>query len=283
MQLTYKTVLASGKPYNSLSGDEYLALLRKSERAIYEGTFGVYLARKVIVESQELYQPLIDIDGDRGLEGLPYTESAILFAQITLKVFERSGSQRSFQNSCNRWYWIPCRVKSALESLRHILAFIDWMRVEMPHIHDLKPSTETDIPHQVFAYKGDPLQTQKTLTDGHSTIIDKNMLAQSVFTLDDYLQATAGKPDPVETISFVQWLLAGPVISDLKALGPFGKQIEVYQRFSSEFKVNPFSYVQLRKQTKPIGIDVMQAMLSDKGIASKVENRGRNLAISFTG
>ncbi len=82
MQLTYKTTLASGKPYSILSGDQYLSLLQKNEKAIYQGSFGVYLARKVVVENQELYQPLIDIDGATGLEGHQKTISAIQFARL---------------------------------------------------------------------------------------------------------------------------------------------------------------------------------------------------------
>lgn len=282
MQLTYKTAIVSGKPYNTISGDEYLALLRKNERAIYEGTCGVYLARKFIVESQELYQPLIDIDGDPELEGLAHMESAIQFAQTTLGVLSELGAERHFKFLATGGTGFRA-VSNLLLNRPAYLALIDWLRSEMTHIHDLKPTIETDIPHQILAYKGIDLQNAKGLVDGHSAVVDKGMLKQGTFTVDDYWTATAGKPDPAESISFVKWLLAGPVISDLKALGPFGKQIEIYQGLSSEFRVNPFSYVQLRKQTKPIGIDVMQAMLSDRGIASKVENRGRNLAISFTG
>jgi hypothetical protein len=37
----------------------------------------VYLARKVVVDGQELYQPLIDIDGAAGLEGSDRVISAI--------------------------------------------------------------------------------------------------------------------------------------------------------------------------------------------------------------
>ncbi len=116
-------------------------------------------------------------------------------------------------------------VSNLLLNRSAYLAFVDWMRFEMPHIHDLKPTTETDIPHQVFAYKGDALHNVKGFIDGHSTIIDKNMLEQGVFTIDDYLQVTAGKPDPGEIISFVQWLISGPIISDLKVVGPLGKEL----------------------------------------------------------
>jgi len=82
MQLIFKTTLAGVKPYSTTSGDAYLALLENNETAICQGSFGVYLARKVVVENQELYQPLIDIDGAAGLEGHQKTESAIQFAHI---------------------------------------------------------------------------------------------------------------------------------------------------------------------------------------------------------
>jgi len=88
MQLTYKTSLASGKPYSTLSGDQYLSLLQKNEKDIYQGSFGVYLARKVVVKNQELYQPLIDIDGATGIEGDQKIISAIQFAHATIKVLE---------------------------------------------------------------------------------------------------------------------------------------------------------------------------------------------------
>ena len=67
MLLTFKTTLASGKPYSSMSGEDYLSLLEANKDNIYGGSFGVYLARKVVVDNQELYQPLIDIDGATGL------------------------------------------------------------------------------------------------------------------------------------------------------------------------------------------------------------------------
>ena len=265
-----------------LSGDEYLALLEKNETAICQGSFGVYLARKVVVENQELYQPLIDIDGATGLEGHQKTESAIQFAHATLKALNSLGAAEHFKFLATGATGFRA-VSNLLLNHSAYLAFVDWMRFEMPHLHDLKPSVETDNPHQVFAYKGDPLHTVKGLIDGHSTVIEKNLITKGVFTIDDYLQVTAGKPDPEEIISFVKWLLSGPIISDLKVLGPLGDRLQEYQRISSDFNVNPFSYVQLRSQIEPIGLTAMQEMLTEKGILSKIEKRGKNQAISFWG
>ena len=195
MQLIFKTFLAGTKPYSILSGDEYLALLQKYEKHIYQGSFGVYLARKVVVESQELYQPLIDIDGAAGLEGNQKTDSAIQFAHATIKALNYLGTADHFKFLATGATGFRA-ISNLLLNRSAYLAFVDWMRFEMPHLHDLKPTVETDNPHQVFAYKGDPLHNVKGLIDGHSTIIDKNLLAQGVFTIEDYLKETAGKPDP---------------------------------------------------------------------------------------
>ena len=88
---------------------------------------------------------------------------------------------------------------------------------------------------------------------------------------------------PGKSLSFVKWLLNGPIISDLKVLGPLGDRLQEYQRISSDFNVNPFSYVQLRSKIEPIGLTAMQEMLTEKGILSKIEKRGKNQAISFWG
>jgi DNA polymerase-1 len=282
MLLTFKITLASSKPYPSMSGEDYLALLHSNKDNIYGGSFGVYLARKVMADNQELYQPLIDIDGADGLEGSERIISSITFAQATLKVFSDLEANDHFKFIATGGTGFRA-VSNLLLNRDAYLAFVDWMRVEMQHIHDLKPTTQIDFPHQVFVYKGDPLQTEKTLTDGHSTIIDKNMLAQSAFTLDDYQQVTAGKPDPDEVISVVQWLIDGPVISDLKSIGPLGERIENYQRIAADVPAHSFSYVQLRKDMEPIGLTTMQEMIAERGIVSKIEKRGNTQAISFRG
>ena len=282
MLLTFKTTLAGKKPYNTLSGEQYIDLLRKNERSIYEGKFGVYLARKVVVDGQELYQPLIDIDGANGLEGPDKTISAIKFAQATCNLISKLGAADHFKFLATGGTGFRA-VSNLLLNRFAYLAFVDWMRFEMPHIHDLRPSIQTDFPHQVFVYKGDPLQTEKSLTDGHSAIIDKALLAQSAFSLVDYLQVTAGRPDPDEVIACVQWLINGTIISDLKAIGELGQRILHYQQIAADVCVNPFSYIQSRKNMEPIGLTTMQEMLGEKGIVSKIEKRGEVQAISFRG
>jgi len=282
MQLTFKTTLASPTPYPSMPGEDYLALLEANKSKIYGGSFGVYLARKVVVNDQELYQPLIDIDGAKGLEGCDITISAIQFAQATLKVISDLEAADHFKFLATGGTGFRA-VSNLLLNRSAYLAFMDLMRVDMSHIHDLSPSTQTDLPHQVFAYKGDPLQAEKALTDGHSTIIDKNALAQSAFTLDDYQQVTAGRPDPDEVIQCVQWLIDGPVISDLKSIGPLGERIEQYQRIAHDIALKPFSHIQNRKDSGPIGFAAIQEMLAERGLRSIVEYRGQTLAISFRG
>ena len=148
MQLIFKTFLAGAKPYSTLSGDEYLALLQKYEKHIYQGSFGVYLARKVVVENQELYQPLIDIDGAAGLEGNQKTDSAIQFAHATIKALNYLGATDYFKFLATGATGFRA-LSDMLLNRSAYFAFVDWMRFEMPHLHDLKPTVETDNPHQV--------------------------------------------------------------------------------------------------------------------------------------
>ncbi|XPS88653.1 PolA2: predicted DNA polymerase I [Desulfosarcina variabilis str. Montpellier] len=256
--------------------------MQNNETNISRGTFGIYLARKVFVDEQELYQPLIDIDGTSGLERQEKIASAITFACLTLKSLSALGVAEHFKFIASGGTGF--RAVSNLK-LNHpaYKAFVEWMRSEMSFIHDLKPTTETDPPHQIFAYKGDPAHNKKALIDGHSTIIDKNLLEQHAFTVDDYLQMTAGKPDPSEILSFVKWLISGSIISDLKVLGLFGNKLSEYQQSSFDFNVNPFSHILLRKNTEPIGLSALKEMLDEKGIRCTIEKRGNASAISFKG
>jgi hypothetical protein len=79
----------------------------------------------------------------------------------------------------------------------------------------------------------------------------------------------------------VKWLFDGTPIVDLNVLGQFGQRLLQYQQLSEKLNINPFKYTQLRKQTKPIALEVMQEMLLEKGFVSTVKHRGRNLALSF--
>ncbi len=113
-----------------------MSLLQKNKDKIYGGSFGVYLTRRVMVDDQELYQPLIDIDGANGLDGLDITISAIQFAQATLKVFSELDAADHFKFIATGGTGFRA-VSNLLFNRDAYLAFVDWMRFEMPHIHDL--------------------------------------------------------------------------------------------------------------------------------------------------
>jgi hypothetical protein len=98
-----------------------------------------------------------------------------------------------------------------------------------------------------------------------------------------YRSMTAGKLDPDPVIDFMRWFLNFVPITDLEILGAFGEKLDQYRQLSEEIRVDPFEYIKIRKQQKPIALDVMREMLAQKGILSKIEKRGRNLAISFLG
>lgn len=281
MQITYKQQLHEYAPFTSLPGEQYLELLKKQENAIYHGTVGVYLARKVVVDGQNLYQPYIDIDGIPNVEREEKIQSAIQSARLTERTLDNYGVGNLFKIVATGGTGFRALSNMQLNDSAY-LALVDMIRDEMPHIHDLKPSREVDFPHQVMGYKGDVLHNDKELTDSHSVVIDKHLLANDAFTLEDYLEVTAGKPDPQEVFPLVEWLLDGPMISDLSVLGTFGKRIEEYQKIAGDFRVNPFNFMMLRKDREPLGLEVVQQMLLDKGILSKIESRGAQ-AISFRG
>ncbi len=123
-----------------MSGTDYLSLLGAyvDKDNIYGGSFGVYLARKVLVDNQELYQPLIDIDGANGLEGPDKTISAIQFAQATLKIVNDLGAADHFKIIATGGTGFRA-VSNLLFNRPAYLAFVDWMRFEIPHLYDLKP------------------------------------------------------------------------------------------------------------------------------------------------
>jgi DNA polymerase I len=108
------------------------------------------------------------------------------------------------------------------------------------------------------------------------------MLAQSVFTLEDYLHATAGKPDPDEIISCVKRLIDGPINSDLKAVGPLGGRsaYSIYEslaRMGFGYDVDDVQGMILRYNMTFSGIDawgneVVSSALED-GVISTLSGR----------
>ena len=283
LKITHKSITASGKPYQCMDGDEYLNYLKSEKDNLYHGNIGIYISRQIEVGNQKLCFPFIDIDGLPNLHGDDKIESAICNALFTLKILKKLDAVKYFQ--------IIATGGSGFRMFSNILlnydnyrGFIELVRSEMTHIHDIKPTTDTDMPHQMFVYKGNHNHNKKELVDRHSVVVSMNDFENEDVTPDYYKSITTGKLDPDLVIEFMtDWFDSLNPISDLTALGAFGEKIQQYQKLVHEIKINPFNYLQLRKNIDPIAPDVLLKMLRDKNIYAKVEKRGKTQAISFMG
>ena len=89
LSLIHKPIIATEKPYLSASGDEYINYLRENKDSLFEGSTGIYLARKIYYDGQELFFPFIDIDGDKALHDDDKIESAIINTDLTLRILKK--------------------------------------------------------------------------------------------------------------------------------------------------------------------------------------------------
>ncbi|MGA2226573.1 MAG: DNA polymerase, partial [Syntrophobacteraceae bacterium] len=72
-------------------------------------------------------------------------------------------------------------------------------------------------------------------------------------------------------------------IADLSALGDFGKKLAEYKQLVKEIKVNTFSFAARRNKKATISLEAMRDMLLEKKIQCRIEKRGKNLVVSFSG
>jgi len=75
--ITFKTILASGRPFREMGTHDYLKFLKLERNRLYRGETGVYLSREVSLNGQKLYFPFIDIDGRKDYHGDEKIENAI--------------------------------------------------------------------------------------------------------------------------------------------------------------------------------------------------------------
>ena len=279
-QITYKTFLACSKPYPTMEKTAYINFLKSRMDSIHSGAVGIYLGRRVIEKGQELYFPFLDIDGQPNLAEDEKIESAISNLTLVWNSFKTLSADKYFKiiATGNTGFRM---VSNLLINHETYQAFVDFIRCEMVGLIDLKPTMDLDIPHQLFAYKGHQYQNPKTLVDRHSAQISPDLIINETLYPDLYKSITAGKPDPHAIIDFMEQFLDFQQISDLNALGEFGKTLQQYSQILKDIELEPFNYIKFRKDKKPIAIDEMTKRLQEKKILCKVEKRGRNMAISF--
>lgn len=220
--INYKECFLTGKPYPVSTADEYYSMVQSRRDEIYHGTLGIYLGRKIMFEGQELYFPFIDVDGE-GTHGEDQViDDAIYRANLTLKILTELEVVEHFFviASGNTGFRI---VANCLLNRSDYLAFVEFVKREMPHIIDLKPTEDLEMPHQLFVYKGNKSHNSKELVDRHSRLISKESLHYGM-TPEIYKATTAGKIDPDEVLAFLETFFRFTPISDLKALGKFSEK-----------------------------------------------------------
>ncbi|MBT5529851.1 MAG: hypothetical protein HOK35_11875 [Cytophagia bacterium] len=153
----------------------------------------------------------------------------------------------------------------------------------MPHIHDIGPTEEIGMPHQLLSYKGNAKQTNRVPVDRHSVIIPIAILNQGSMTVADYKEMTLGKPDPDLFIKFMRSFFDFRQIIDLDVLNGLGDKLKEYRNLNQLFHVNTFEYIKTKQSQAPIALEVMHEMLQEKGIYSKIAPKGKKLAIAFDG
>ena len=122
------------------------------------------------MNGQKLYFPFIDVDGQKDLHGDEKIESAILNASLTWKILKELGVSDYFKiiATGNTGFRMISNILFNSETYQ---AFVDLVKSEMPHIIDIEPTRDVEMPHQLFVYKGHSYQNKKQLVDGHSVIV----------------------------------------------------------------------------------------------------------------
>lgn len=282
IEITYKNFLNTPKPYPRMTTEEYLSNQESTKNQLYDGTRGIYLARKVNMDGQELYFPYIDIDGDSRSPEDEKINSAIAYTRLTLETLTRLQILDKFLviATGNTGFRI---VSNILLDQQTYLAFADFVAREMPHILDLKPTKDIEMPHQMFVYKGHANHNNHGLVDRHSVIVPRDAFLCDELSVSDYKSLTVGKMDPDSVMHHMEEFLKFRPVADLNSLGKFGKTLKEYLKIRENIVLDVFDISKWPKKDKPVSLDALKEMLSEKGIPCKIEKRGLNDAISFRG
>lgn len=283
IRITHKPYFASGRPFVSMSHTEYLDFLQSPKRDLASGFLGVYLSREIIFNQQKLYFPFIDIDGLPGLHGDEKIASAIYNANLTIDILKALGVDSFFKLIATGGTGFRMMSNLLIDQPAY-LAFIDLVKHEMPHIHDLGPTVEMEMPHQLYVYKGHKNHNNHELVNRHSALVCTADITADALDPEYYKRMTFGRPDPDTIIRYLNtWFDELTPVSDWSSLGLFGEKIKQYQEMAKALTVNPFSYLHLRKKAEPVTLEIIKAQLAEKNITCNIEKLKKIATISFSG
>ena len=193
--ITFKTILASGRPYREMETDDYLKFLKSERNSLYQGQTGVYLSRKVSLNGQQLYFPFIDIDGQKDLHGDEKIESAILNASLTLKILKELGVSDYFKiiATGNTGFRMISNILLNSETYQ---AFVDLVKSEMPHIIDIEPTAISKCPTSCSCIKVTLTKIKSSWWTGIPWLCQQMVFENEIMDAEYYRSITAGKLDP---------------------------------------------------------------------------------------
>lgn len=276
--ITTKSKIPETKPYSQFFSIEYYSYLMQYQHLLASGQLGVYLSRKVVLVNQELYSPLIDIDGHPTLKEEAKLADAINNARLLAQLLRSWDALDWFTFIATGGEGFRA-VAPVLLSMEHYRAFCDLIAVEMPFIHDTKPTCELEMPHQVLTYKGSPLHNRKELHDRHARVIPTEWLLDG-FRPVDYVYYTSGRPCSEEWLSFLYSYLDFHQITDLRSLGGLGEKIDQHARRSRSTDPRDMQFVEFHARSKPAAsLETIQTLLQDKGVNAILKEQERGMPL----
>ncbi len=283
-KIIHKPILATKtEDYQELEVEQFLKYHREHADELSIGESGIYLSRRVFIDSETYYFLLIDMDSDPQYEGDDKIASAILNTAITCRALKEIDILDKF--------FVIATGGTGFRLVSNILvdenghgAFVDLLKNEMDKINDLQPSKDINMPHQLIAYKGNPLQNDKILYDRHSQVVTADEFLNETMTVERYKELTDGYLDPNDALYFMETFLKFEPITDLTILGRFRTLLQTYIDRKEDIINNRFDNIvsNLKRKRSSISIEAVHKMLLDNKKLNRIEQRERE-SISFKG
>lgn len=264
IEITTKSNLYKPAPYTIHTVEECLGLHRSRRDIIDTGTFGTYLAREIKIDGDKWFFLFLDVDGSSEGSDDDKIRSAIINVQLILLVLKNLGVDQEFMvyTTGNTGFRIFSNLLLDYDSYK---AFIEFARIDLRLI-DMKPTEDLDLPHQLFAYKGNPQHNPNELVHRHSVRVSWDRFENGDMTPDYYKEISDGYPDADIVIEDLERCLDFRPIYDLTTLGSFGQRLGEIKQISSNKKFKPFNTHQKSQQRSTLSIDALSVLLNESEI-----------------
>jgi hypothetical protein len=274
--ITPKDCLRQHGPYQPVDGDAYINRLEQNKPQLYSGDTAIYIKREILIDNEKAYFLYMDIDGE-GSNEREEIKSAISRAYMVTKILKKIAVYGNCMYIATGGTGFRV-VSNLVVTKEYYDAYINFLQAEMSFL-DFKPICDIKQPHQLFAYRGNNKQTAKKPVDRHSVIINKNLILDRTFTVDDYLRETNGHPNPDDYIFYAKTLLKFRKLNE--SHGNLLTTLNQYLSPSKKFNFHLTDLNFIHKHQKSLALEEMSELLTENDIDHKIENRGSRMAVSF--